>query len=516
MSTKPEITKVNIRPGVAILSVLRHLNYRPWFAMAEFVDNSLQSFLEYKKDLVEAEGRDYKLQVHVELDPKDGGRLCIRDNAAGIHIKDYPRAFRPAEAPTDNRGLSEFGIGMKSAACWFAKKWTVRTSALGEAAERTVAFNIDKIVEDKLDELAIETKLEKSKAHYTEIILEELHQPPQGRTVSKIKEHLASIFRVFLRKEMLELYFDGERLEAPDVKVLKAAHYKNGGDAVDWIKDINFDLGNDMKVYGFAAIRETASTSEAGFALFRRNRLIQGSADDGYRPEAIFGKSNSFRYQRLFGELHLDGFEVSHTKDGFRWDENEEPFLQLLKEHLNSKPMPLLDQAEEHRVRPKVKDLKPAADTAAGNTAAVIEKEVPPIFAEQIDAKPEGDAPPSGLPHAKSFASTREIEVELHEAKWRITLELTNDPAIGDWLTVSDKGPGKGKDPVRLLGVRVSLVHPFMERFAGADAAKIEPLVRVAAAIALSEVAARESGVKMTGTMRRNINQLLKDALSKP
>jgi len=516
MSTKPELTTINIRPGVAILSVLRHLNYRPWFAMAEFVDNSLQSYLEYKDALEEAEGKDFKLQVHIELDAKDGGRLIIRDNAAGIHNKDYPRAFRPAEAPTDNRGLSEFGIGMKSAACWFAKRWSVRTSALGEATERTVTFNIAKIVQDKLDELSIDAKLEKAKAHYTEIVLEDLHQPPQGRTVGKIKEHLASIFRVFLRKGVLELYFDGDKLEAPDVKVLKAAHYKAGGEPIEWLKDINFDLGKDMKVYGFAAIRETASTSDAGFALFRRNRLIQGSGDDGYRPEKIFGKSNSFRFQRLFGELHLDGFEVSHTKDGFRWDENEDPFLDLLKDHLNSKPMPLLDQAEEYRVRLKAKDLRPAAETAAENTADAIEKNVPPVFAGQMDAKPESGAPPSTLPHSKSLASTRVMDVEMKDEKWRIVLELTNDPAISDWLTVSDKPQGKAKDAARQLSVRVSLVHPFMERFAGADATKIEPLVRVAAAIAISEVAARESGVKLTGTMRRNINQLLKDALSKP
>jgi hypothetical protein len=32
--------KVNIRPGVSVLSVLRHLNYSPWFALAELVDNS--------------------------------------------------------------------------------------------------------------------------------------------------------------------------------------------------------------------------------------------------------------------------------------------------------------------------------------------------------------------------------------------------------------------------------------------------------------------------------------------
>jgi len=37
------------------------------------------------------------------------------------------------------------------------------------------------------------------------------------------------------------------------------------------------------------------------------------------RPEFIFGTGNSYRRQRLIGEIHLEGFEVSHTKDGFQW-----------------------------------------------------------------------------------------------------------------------------------------------------------------------------------------------------
>jgi len=55
-----------------------------------------------------------------------------------------------------------------------------------------------------------------------------------------------------------------------------------------------------------------------------------------------------------------------------------------------------------------------------------------------------------------------------------------------------------------------------MYRFGGVEPAKIEPLLRVAAALALAEISARESGVKMAGTIRRNVNELLGDALSKP
>ncbi len=323
--------------------------------MAEFVDNSLQSFLSYREEIERVEGSGFKLRVSIELDPTGSGSITVRDNAAGIHESDYQRAFRPAEVPIDRTGLSEFGMGMKSAACWFARKWTVRTCALGEGVERTVAFDIEKIVKKSVEELRVDVKPAKSEAHYTEIILTDLHKAPQGRTISKIKEHLASIYRMFIEQGIMVLRFDGETLVYPEPKVLTAPFFRTPTEPDTlWRKEINFDLGLGLSAHGFAALRETGSTSGAGFALFRRGRLIQGSADEGYRPEFIFGKSNSYTYQRLFGELELEGFEVSHTKDGFRWEENEDTFLELLKEEINHAPLPLLDQAEGYRQDPGV------------------------------------------------------------------------------------------------------------------------------------------------------------------
>ena len=136
------IGSVNIRPGVNVLAVLPHLNYKAWFALAEFVDNSIQSSIDRHRQLVATEGDDYCLIVEINFRP-DEDTIIVRDNASGIAESDYQRAFRPAEIPPDASGLSEFGMGMKSAACWFAPNWSVRTSALGENVERTVVFNID-------------------------------------------------------------------------------------------------------------------------------------------------------------------------------------------------------------------------------------------------------------------------------------------------------------------------------------------------------------------------------------
>ena len=67
--SEEEIPCVNIRPGVGILSVLQHLNYQPWFALAEFVDNSLQSYLQNQGDLTGSEGDGFVLRVDIVCDP---------------------------------------------------------------------------------------------------------------------------------------------------------------------------------------------------------------------------------------------------------------------------------------------------------------------------------------------------------------------------------------------------------------------------------------------------------------
>jgi hypothetical protein len=517
--SKPQsLHKVNIRPSVSVLSVLKHLNYKPWFALAEFVDNAIQSFFDKEKQLRTLAGKNYRLRVEIEILPEDGGQITVRDNAGGIALPDFPRAFRPAEIPPDRSGLCEFGMGMKSAAFWFASKWWVRTSALGETVERQVSLDINSILAEKLEDLGVVERPAKADEHFTELVLTDLHQIPQGRTLGKIQEHLCSIYRVYLRDGTLELKLNGETLSYLSPSVLKAPHFKNpSGKTMTWRKEIDFDFGDGLRAHGFAALFDVASTTRAGFALFRRNRLIQGSADEGYRPYAIFGNPNDYTFQRLFGELHLEGFEVSHTKDGFRWDDNEEAFLQLLHDELDGEPLPLLRQAEGHRVRPKPEDFVKGAEKANQRTTETIQKCVPPLMQKQHELGPETKPIPSSLPDAQETASTREIAVEVNGVKWLIRIELSTDAGVGDWLSISDAA---GKPPApkgsRLLCLRLSLTHPFMQQYCGTTADKIEPILRIAAALALAETNARDSGEKYAGTVRRNLNQLLRDAFSEP
>lgn len=517
--TTRSISTVNIRPGVSVLSVLRHLNYRPWFALAEFVDNSIQSFLTNRNELLRLHNGQFVLRIDIDVEQYNGGRISIRDNAGGIRTEDYTRAFRPAQLPPDRTGLAEFGMGMKSAACWFAPSWQVRTCALGEDVKRQVNFEIDHIVNDKIEELEVIESPEHVDTHFTEITLLGLHRTLAGRTIAKIKEHLSDIYRVYTREDLIVLRFNGEELVYTEPEVLVAPAYDENNEPVDepvkWRANLDdFDFGQGLRVRGFAALRRTASTKYAGFSLFRRNRLIEGSGDDKYRPQTIFGTPNDFVYQRLFGELHLEGFDVSHTKDGFRWDDNEEPFLELLKERLNDPARPLIRQARNYRARPAKRALREAAETSSERTARSLERHGAPAV-KSAAADPIDVVTPRELPSA-SLAARRVVDLSFEDRRWRVVLELTDDPAIGEWFEISDAViSGEEAEDRELLGLRLSLRHPFMERFVGADREKLEPLLRVACALGLAEKTARDSGVEYAGTIRQKLNKILTLALSR-
>ena len=44
-----EIQEINIQPQAGVIGVFSRLNYKPWYAIAEFVDNSTQSFYSHQE-----------------------------------------------------------------------------------------------------------------------------------------------------------------------------------------------------------------------------------------------------------------------------------------------------------------------------------------------------------------------------------------------------------------------------------------------------------------------------------
>ncbi len=517
-----QLNSVNIRPGVNVLSVLPYLNYKAWFALAEFVDNAIQSSLDKQKELKKIHGDDYCLCVDIHFDQPDNS-ITITDNAGGIAESDYQRAFRPAEIPPDASGLSEFGMGMKSAACWFAPNWSVRTTALGENLERTIIFDIEKIIEDSTEELNVVSSQIAADKHHTEVRLDNIRKFPRGRTVQKIKDHLSSIYRVFIRDGSMVLRVDGEALAFSDPFILNAPSYCDpDGPSITWKKDINIDLGEGKSATGFVAIREPGSTKLAGLALFRRKRLILGSYDETYRPEDIFGSSNTFPYQRLFGEIHLRGFHVSHTKDGIKWDESEEIFLQELRKELSGNVFPLLQQAREHRSKKDATATRKEAKTAMSAVAQRLnDQNLTPTTSDSLGDKPcaptndteeQAQVPLPDLPESENEHT--EFKMRFRSEDWIVAIELSYADDGANWLEIRNHPAITDPEPRRIT-VRIAMLNPFMAQFPTLDSESFIAVLNIAAAIALSEVAAGELGERNPSTIRRFANEILKNQMSR-
>ena len=499
---------VSIRPGVSMLTMLKHLQYDPWYALAEFVDNAIDSYLKNEKKLKAIEGKGFQLEVRIEINDVDN-KIIIRDNAAGIHQKDYTRAFRAAEVPPDNSGLSEFGMGMKSAACWFSDFWHVRTTALGEDIEKTVSFDLNKIFYDKLEELKVSAKKQNTNSHYTIIELDRINRMPIKKTKGKIKEHLASIYRDFTRKGILKLYLDNVLLEYQDPKILTAPYpYNSKSKPIYWRKEIDFKMEKGkMSVQGFVGLLESMESGKNGFALFRRGRVIEGSSDEGFKPKEIMGEVGSPEWKRIFGELHLEGFNVSFTKKGIKWDEHMDNFLELLKKNLVSDNF--IKQARDYRIKPPKAELKKMAEAIVKSTAETIKNNAQPTISK-LRSFSVSDNNTTSLSKTED-TTNRDFEIEFNDTKWLVTIELSFDERITDWIEIGSHvlKNKSGNKTLRQVGVRMNLNHPFVVQFAGTDKNKLEPILRIAASIGLAEETAREAGVKQAGAVRLNLNKLL-------
>ena len=498
---------VSIRPSVGYLSILQAINYRAWYAMAEFVDNSIQSYIQNKKKLRNHHGINFKLKIAIYVTPT---KIQIVDNAAGITQQDFPRAFRAAARPENRRGLSEFGMGMKTAAVWFSQNWVVKTKPFGERELKIVKWDIKDIVKDDIEELDVKKSELPLNQHYTDITLTNLNRTPKGQTIKKIKEHLASMYRCFIEKNEVEIRYNNEKLKYEKPQVLQAPYFrdideqKKNPKKIEWEKKFEFKYGQKRRTAsGYANIRETASTKDSGFALFRRNRLIKGVGEnEGYRPLEIFKAPNSFIFQRVFGEIHLDDEEVTHTKDDFQWTPEEEgEFLKKLKSELESEPKPILSQADRFRKDRRSRDLKIQSEEGLNSSIKKIQNSIAVLEDYKPPKQPEIS---QKLPEAKTKEKRRKT-VRFEGNDWLVEAILNYDKDETEWLKVSEIGKRKKE-----IQIQISMTMGFTAQYFGDQPDEIEGMILLASYIALAEVVARNRGDSKAHNVRSYLNEILR------
>ena len=363
-----ENKKVSIEIGAKMFNRFEDLPNTVSHVLAEFVDNALQSYRDHKEELKRV-NPSYKLHVNIEIlwddnaeknSQRPAKKFIITDNAAGIDINHYAHAFKSAETPDDNTGLNEFGMGLKTAACWLGQTWTVKSKALGEEVERIFHFDINHVTANDLKELPYDTVPRDRYQHWTIVEIDATTKNiPTIKSLDNIRTEIASIYRNSLRNDELDILVNNSPLEFIDYPILQAPFVRTPDEpARKWKFEVNFKFGK-YKATGFLAILRDIDNQKNGLVLSRRGRVIIGETDSRrYFPKSLFGSPGNFRYKRLFGELELEGFAVSFNKNDIQDKENLELLMDVLRNEIRNKDPQFFTQADDYRTDNTAKQVR--------------------------------------------------------------------------------------------------------------------------------------------------------------
>jgi hypothetical protein len=270
------------------------------------------------------------------------------------------------------------------------------------------------------------------------------------------------------------------------------------------------DFG-DKKVTGWAGIMRRGSHVAAGFSVFRRRRLIEGSVGETYKPSLIFGNPNTFASQRVVGELFVEGFDVTHTKDGIQWHGYEDELLESIRRQIDAPDLPILDQANGYRARKTADQLPPTfgADALSDTAEALTQTTTLAALREQTAvhaAEPEAT-------YAVALPVLQQkdliLQIDRDGKPWKVHLELVRDPVAPFYKTALEVRNGED-----VVTVQLNLDHDFSVSFINDNEGVLQPIMRLIAALSLGERLARDAGVKNAGTVRVQANQILRSLAS--
>lgn len=518
-----DVFELNIQPAASILNVFSRLSYKPWYAIAEFVDNSTQSYISHAEILDRVPGFD-KLVVSVKYSPITN-TLTITDNAYGMEIERFRDAILLDSRNDTQSGRNEFGMGLKTAASWFGNVWRVTSTQYGSSNRYSATVDIPKLKEYSMNSVQIRRDYVTVDTHGTELVIEQVTKKITGsRTIGKIRDLLSSMYRRDINSRNIEIWFNDEPIVFEEYPILTNFRGKR------WKKELAFEVtfgGKNYWVTGFVAIMNPGSFPKSGFALFRQNRVVVGGTDSNYKPPQIFGQAQSQRSLKLFGELNMNDFPVNQAKDGFIWDDGlEDAFIDALKsniqEYIEIAEMSIKERANETQYSKQAStELQQDVATALSNAFSSVESESDVADTTEITTNPVAEEKPKESDNDVQEYIDTVLHEEVQEEKVGtvrnymvnispvISVELNVQWSIGNkefWINYTETSPD-------VYDVLINIDHPFFMPFSKDEAFK-RVLEKFTLSFILAErqakLASDRQGYIPANVIKNYMNQYLK------
>lgn len=370
----------DLQPDPRILPMLGEINLTQWRCLAEFVDNSVDSFLEASLAgrLVESP------EVHIAVPTRDeaGAKVSVRDNGPGMDLETLERAVRAGWTGNDPIGrLGMFGMGFNIATARLGTVTRVWTTRAEDEEWHGLEINFDELMRQRHFRTP---KLTRAKVdpreHGTEVSIDQL-KPDQriwfARTANrtKLSKELGRAYSAMLRPGGRPVSF---RLTVNGNQARRRDHCVWGGEGnperqvettrygtvsayqpVDvrladrpfctrdwqWLPAGETDCPtcglNDAvvsrvrRVHGWLGLQRYLDSNDYGIDFLRNGRKIERANrdlfmwNDGDVTETEYPIDDPRNRGRIVGEIHLDHCRVMYTKD--RFDRNDPAWEEMVR-----------------------------------------------------------------------------------------------------------------------------------------------------------------------------------------
>ncbi len=309
-----------------IISIFQRQNFKLDRVFSEFVDNSLQSFLDHKEELKNLPNSS-KCIVDITW---DANHILIKDNAFGMNEEEFGRALK-LKAHNPNAWkidqLSVYGMGLKYAAVYLGNHYSISSTAYNSTVRYFAEIDVPTFEQTNPKTVSAKLSDDFEESHFTELNITSVRIK---RTVDKendLRRKLGTIYNHYISKGLLTIRINNIPVNyvRPELRPKD-----DGGMYFEKFED-SFTVSDKKYDYsGWVGVLNEGDQSITGINLVQANRCIEL----GYKPELIFGMGNSFQNSRVIGEIVFSGenYVLSFNKDTFVWadDGAEDAFIASL------------------------------------------------------------------------------------------------------------------------------------------------------------------------------------------
>lgn len=309
-----------------IIAIWQREKFKLDRVFSEFVDNSLQSYLDHKDVLDRLpDGKKCNVKIIWNAD-----KIVITDNAFGMNEEEFARALKPKATNPNalrNNQLSVYGLGLKYASVYLGNHYSISSTRYNSTIhyfaevdvpefEKNNPKNVEAVISDTFPEKH-ETVLE-----ITSIRIK--RTPDKERDLS---EKLGIIYNHYISSGDLSITING----IPVSYVRPQLRPKEEGGVYFEKFEDSFVIGDKKYEFsGWMGLLNKGNQAITGINLMQAKRCIEL----GYKPKKFFGTGNSFENSRVVGEIVFNGenYVLSFNKDGFVWadDGAEDAFIEKL------------------------------------------------------------------------------------------------------------------------------------------------------------------------------------------